>query len=283
MTASIKGSGPGRPSCSSGRRVPRPPLSGQRRCARRGRRERAQHPGPAHVALVAPVLPARAVRPQPRAAPAWPFGLVDFVASGVVAVSRHRPRHRRAAERVGPAGPRAGVLPADGKRRVILYMHGGAFLTCGVNSHSRISVALSKFADSPVLVVDYRLIPNTPSARRSTTATTATAGCGCAATNPTRSCWPATPPAATWRCAGPAAAGRGRGAAALVAISPLLQLDHQPKLSHPEHPQRRLVLGQGIRRAGGARRPRGRQNVVDGEPEGSTNRSTTSSPACRAR
>ena len=38
-------------------------------------------------------------------------------------------------------------------------MHGGAFMTCGVNSHSRISVALSKFADSPVLVVDYRLIP----------------------------------------------------------------------------------------------------------------------------
>ena len=52
-----------------------------------------------------------------------------------------------------------GVLPADGKRRVVLYMHGGAFLTCGVNSHSRISAALSKFADSPVLVVNYRLIP----------------------------------------------------------------------------------------------------------------------------
>ena len=50
------------------------------------------------------------------------------------------------------------MLPADGHRRVVLYLHGGG-LTCGVNSHSRISVALSKFADSPVLVVDYRLIP----------------------------------------------------------------------------------------------------------------------------
>ncbi len=24
-----------------------------------------------------------------------------------------------------------GVLPADGSRRVVLYMHGGGFLTCG--------------------------------------------------------------------------------------------------------------------------------------------------------
>ena len=53
----------------------------------------------------------------------------------------------------------AGVLPADGKRRVVLYMHGGAFLTCGVNSHGRLVEALSKFADSPVLVVNYRMIP----------------------------------------------------------------------------------------------------------------------------
>jgi acetyl esterase/lipase len=52
-----------------------------------------------------------------------------------------------------------GVLPADGKRRVILYMHGGAFLTCGANSHGRLVTALSRFADSPVLVVNYRMIP----------------------------------------------------------------------------------------------------------------------------
>ena len=53
----------------------------------------------------------------------------------------------------------AGVLPADGKRSVVLYMHGGAFLTCGANSHGRLVTALSKFADSPVLVVNYRMIP----------------------------------------------------------------------------------------------------------------------------
>src|SRR5262249_43719435 len=40
-----------------------------------------------------------------------------------------------------------------------LYFHGGAFLTCGANSHGRLVEALSKFADSPVLVVNYRLLP----------------------------------------------------------------------------------------------------------------------------
>ncbi len=53
----------------------------------------------------------------------------------------------------------SGVLPADGKRGVIVYMHGGAFLTCGANSHGRLVTALSRFADCPVLVVNYRMIP----------------------------------------------------------------------------------------------------------------------------
>jgi acetyl esterase/lipase len=53
----------------------------------------------------------------------------------------------------------SGVLPADGKRGVILYLHGGAFLTCGVNTHGRLVTALSGFADCPVLVVNYRMIP----------------------------------------------------------------------------------------------------------------------------
>jgi acetyl esterase/lipase len=42
---------------------------------------------------------------------------------------------------------------------MVLYFHGGAFLTCGANSHGRLVEALSKFADSPVLVVNYRLLP----------------------------------------------------------------------------------------------------------------------------
>ncbi|HZC10336.1 MAG TPA: alpha/beta hydrolase [Mycobacterium sp.] len=89
----------------------------------------------------------------------WPFGLIDFAsrvllpAPGTVRSTVELP-HATAQLVRAP-----GVLPADGKRRVVLYLHGGAFLTCGVNSHGRIVNALSKFADSPVLVVNYRLIP----------------------------------------------------------------------------------------------------------------------------
>ena len=89
----------------------------------------------------------------------WPFGLIDFAsrvllpAPGTIRATVELP-HATAQLVRAP-----GVLPADGKRRVVLYLHGGAFLTCGANSHSRIVNALSKYADSPVLVVNYRLIP----------------------------------------------------------------------------------------------------------------------------
>lgn len=89
----------------------------------------------------------------------WPFGVVDFAcrvlkpAPGTVRATISLPTCSAQLVRA------AGVLPADGNRRVVLYMHGGAFLTCGVNSHGRLVEALSKFADSPVLVVNYRMIP----------------------------------------------------------------------------------------------------------------------------
>ena len=52
-----------------------------------------------------------------------------------------------------------GVAPADGTRRVILYLHGGAFLGCGAHSHGRLLDLLSRYADAPVLAVNYRLLP----------------------------------------------------------------------------------------------------------------------------
>jgi acetyl esterase/lipase len=89
----------------------------------------------------------------------WPWGLVDFVAR----VVRPAPGTVRATislpECTAQLVRASGVLPADGKRGVILYMHGGAFLTCGANSHGRLVTALSGFADCPVLVVNYRMIP----------------------------------------------------------------------------------------------------------------------------
>jgi acetyl esterase/lipase len=89
----------------------------------------------------------------------WPFGLIDFasrvllLAPGTIRATVDLPNATAQLVRA------PGVLPADGSRRVVLYLHGGAFLTCGANSHSRVVNALSKFADSPVLVVNYRLIP----------------------------------------------------------------------------------------------------------------------------
>lgn len=89
----------------------------------------------------------------------WPWGLIDHAARVLLPVSTTV----RAAVSLPNASAQlvraAGVLPADGTRRVVLYLHGGAFLTCGANSHGRLVELLSKFADAPVLVVNYRLIP----------------------------------------------------------------------------------------------------------------------------
>lgn len=89
----------------------------------------------------------------------WPWGAVEFAARAITPA----PGTVRAG--IGLAhcsaqlvrAPR--VLPADGTRRVVLYLHGGAFLTCGAYSHGRLVSMLSRFADSPVLVPNYRKIP----------------------------------------------------------------------------------------------------------------------------
>jgi acetyl esterase/lipase len=89
----------------------------------------------------------------------WPWGLIDLASKVLLPVS--------ATVRALVTLPNAsaqlvrapGVLAADGSRRVIVYLHGGAFLTCGANSHGRLVETLSKFADAPVLVVNYRLLP----------------------------------------------------------------------------------------------------------------------------
>ncbi|OMC35096.1 esterase [Mycobacterium sp. GA-1841] len=89
----------------------------------------------------------------------WPFGVLNFAARmirpvpGTIKATIALPHCTAQLVRAD------GVLPADGKRSVILYLHGGAFLTCGANTHSGIVTALSGYADSPVLVVDYRMVP----------------------------------------------------------------------------------------------------------------------------
>ncbi|MFT4298552.1 MAG: alpha/beta hydrolase [Aeromicrobium sp.] len=56
----------------------------------------------------------------------------------------------------------AGVDDVPGSGNVILYLHGGAFLTCGINTHRRMVSRISTAADRPVLNVGYRQMPYAP-------------------------------------------------------------------------------------------------------------------------
>src|SRR5215207_1346311 len=50
----------------------------------------------------------------------------------------------------------------SGNDGAILYFHGGAFLTCGLNTHRRLVAHISRAADQPVLNVGYRQMPYEP-------------------------------------------------------------------------------------------------------------------------
>ena len=51
---------------------------------------------------------------------------------------------------------------SDGNDKAILYFHGGAFLTCGLNTHRRLVSRISFAAKQPVLNVGYRQMPYEP-------------------------------------------------------------------------------------------------------------------------
>jgi acetyl esterase/lipase len=104
------------------------------------------------------IRPALAIGSHLANAP-WPWGLVDLAARAVTPA----PGSVRATTRLPHCTARlvraAGVLPADGSRPVVLYMHGGGFLTCGVHTHERLVTTLSEYADTPVLMMNYRMLP----------------------------------------------------------------------------------------------------------------------------
>jgi acetyl esterase/lipase len=56
-------------------------------------------------------------------------------------------------------GPGVG---ADRDQRVMLYFHGGAWVTCGLNTHRRLISWISAAAGVPALSVDYRMVPAVP-------------------------------------------------------------------------------------------------------------------------
>jgi acetyl esterase/lipase len=198
----------------------------------------------------------------------WPFGLVDFASRvllpgpGTVRATVELP-HATAQLVRAP-----GVLPADGRRRVVLYLHGGAFLTCGVNSHSRIVNALSKFADSPVLVVNYRLIPKHSVAMALDDCHDAYRWLRLRGYQPEQIV-----------VAGDSAGGYLALAlaqrlqqvheepAALVAISPLLQLAKEPKQSHPNIKTDAMFPAKAFDALVALVAKAAANHVVDGKPE----------------
>jgi acetyl esterase/lipase len=164
----------------------------------------------------------------------WPWGVVEFAARAITPTPGTVRAGIGLAHCTAQLVRAAGVLPADGTRRVVLYLHGGAFLTCGPYSHGRLVSMLSSFADSPVLVPNYRKIPK-HSIREAID-----------------DCYDGY----RWLrqkgyqpdqivLAGDSAGGYlalalaqrllecGEQPAALVAMSPLLQLAPQPKMTHP--------------------------------------------------
>nr|WP_128617646.1 alpha/beta hydrolase [Mycobacterium lepraemurium] len=173
--------------------------------------------------------------------PPWPWGLIDLTAR---------------------------VLPADGTRRVVVYLHGGAFLTCGANSHGRLAEALSTFADAPVLVVNYRLLPKNSVGMALQDCHDAYQWLRLRGYQPDQIV-----------LAGDSAGGylaltlaqrlqrEGEEPAALVMISPLLQLAKEPKQAHPNI-DTDAMFGAGAFDAlaelvAGA----AAKNIVDGKPE----------------
>jgi acetyl esterase/lipase len=87
----------------------------------------------------------------------WPFGAIEFLAGFWPKPPAHRSTiELRNAEAELVRAP--GVERHTG--RVVLYFHGGGFLSCGSNTHAALLTRLSRHADAPVLAVNYRLMPN---------------------------------------------------------------------------------------------------------------------------
>jgi acetyl esterase/lipase len=198
----------------------------------------------------------------------FPFGIIDFACRallpgpGTVRTTVELPHCNAQLVRA------PGVLPADGKRRVVLYLHGGAFLTCGVNSHGRIVNALSKFADAPILVANYRLIPKHSVGQALDDCHDAYRWLRLRGYQPDQIV-----------VAGDSAGGylalalaqrlqqAHEEPAALVAISPLLQLAKEPKQAHPNIKTDAMFPAKAFDALFTLVAKAARNHKVDGEPE----------------
>ncbi|ULP46532.1 alpha/beta hydrolase [Mycolicibacter virginiensis] len=86
---------------------------------------------------------------------AWPLASVDRLAGMVP----HRQIARVERFRLGYCVAEQIQAAGVSTERAILYLHGGAFLTCGLNTHRSLVTRLSRAADASVLNIDYRMLP----------------------------------------------------------------------------------------------------------------------------
>ena len=224
---------------------PRPGLSSPR--ARKARRHLVRtgavvdviHDGPSIAGRIAwlgarlMIRPTLSVGSYLPSAP-WPWGVVEGAARAITPGAGTVRAGVALAHCTAQLVRAAGVLPADGTRRAVLYLHGGAFLTCGAYSHGRLVSMLSNFADSPVLVPNYRKLPKH-------SITEALDDCYDGYRWLRRKGYQPDQIVLAGDSAGGYLAlalaqrllGCGEQPAALVAMSPLLQLATQPKMTHP--------------------------------------------------
>ncbi|MFZ2175422.1 MAG: alpha/beta hydrolase [Rhodococcus sp. (in: high G+C Gram-positive bacteria)] len=95
----------------------------------------------------------------------WPAGVVDYLGYSLTPV---RGTFRRPiqlpncpAEWIRP--PMTAVQqPLGAQERAILYLHGGAFLCCGINTHRQMVSRIAAESHASTLNVAYRMIPRNP-------------------------------------------------------------------------------------------------------------------------
>lgn len=88
----------------------------------------------------------------------WPMGVVDY--AGMLVPPLKGTRYSK----VMLEECEAEWIRAEGvgNERVVLYLHGGAFVCCGLNTHRRLTSRVSETVDAPVLSIDYRMMPRNP-------------------------------------------------------------------------------------------------------------------------
>ncbi|MFD4369674.1 alpha/beta hydrolase [Rhodococcus sp. NPDC058521] len=88
----------------------------------------------------------------------WPAELVDIAGRTLPPM---KGTTRRAVQL--PHCPAEWIQPTGSTGdRAILYLHGGAFLCCGINTHRQLVSRIATAADARVLNVAYRMIPRDP-------------------------------------------------------------------------------------------------------------------------